>query len=622
MIMRFTYVLCFAVAFLSKPAFCQGSEVMFAPPPAGEILKTLKPGHPRLMIDDTTIPRIRTLIATDSVAAKCYRRVKRNADRTLERPPSEYRIPDGRRLLSVSRRVKERVRDLAFVYLMEGDRKYVDRAWAELEAASKFEDWNPSHFLDTAEMTHAFAVGYDWLYGEWTDAQRRVLREAIITHGLQPAMAVYKRDRGWHTGHNNWNQVCNGGIGTGALAVADEVPDLAAEILHNAIAHIPRAMAHYAPDGGGTEGVTYWSYGARYNVLFLSSLETALGTDFGLSEIDGLKQSGSYQIYMSGADRMAFNFADCGLSRMSAPMHFWLGKKYRVPLYAWFRYSSLQHPKGRGGLLDLLWFNDDSKRFDETSLPLDKHFRGARCASMRSAWGDPDALVLGIQAGDNENLGGHRHLDLGSFILEALGERWAIDSGTEKETYQRHRNKRKRWDFYRIRAEGHNTLALNPADGPDQNPRALARITAFQSGRDISLAVVDLTEAYSEHVRRAERSFEMVDRAYVTITDEVEAEAPIADLWWFMHTQADVALSEGGKAATLQQNGKQIVATIEAGPDGSAFEVMPAAPLPTSPNPDVQNKNEGRRKLAIHLTRVTDLKLTVKFMPVGGDSAE
>ena len=24
--------------------------------------------------------------------------------------------------------------------------------------------WNPGHFLDTAEMMHAVAVGYDWLY--------------------------------------------------------------------------------------------------------------------------------------------------------------------------------------------------------------------------------------------------------------------------------------------------------------------------------------------------------------------------------------------------------------------------------------------------------------------------
>ena len=28
--------------------------------------------------------------------------------------------------------------------------------------AARFEDWNPSHFLDVAEMTFALAIGYDW----------------------------------------------------------------------------------------------------------------------------------------------------------------------------------------------------------------------------------------------------------------------------------------------------------------------------------------------------------------------------------------------------------------------------------------------------------------------------
>jgi hypothetical protein len=33
-------------------------------------------------------------------------------------------------------------------------------------AAAAFSDWNPSHFLDVAEMTAALAIGYDWLYEE------------------------------------------------------------------------------------------------------------------------------------------------------------------------------------------------------------------------------------------------------------------------------------------------------------------------------------------------------------------------------------------------------------------------------------------------------------------------
>ncbi len=148
---------------------------------------TLKPGHPRLMMDANTLARIKKQIDQDTVAAKTYRRIRREVKETLAKKPSEYSIPDGRRLLSTSRRVKERVRQLAFVYLMEGEKPYLERAWAELEAAAQFKNWNPDHFLDTAEMTYAFAVGYDWLYDHWTEDQRHILRKAIIEKGPNPA---------------------------------------------------------------------------------------------------------------------------------------------------------------------------------------------------------------------------------------------------------------------------------------------------------------------------------------------------------------------------------------------------------------------------------------------------
>ncbi len=582
-------------------------------PPVDQILKTLKPTHPRLLIDEDTFPRIKQLIRSDPHAGRWYAAIKSSADRILEQSPSKYEIPDGKRLLSVSRRVKDRVRTLAFVYHLERDRRYPDRAWAELEAAAGFKDWNPSHFLDTAEMTHAFAIAYDWLQELWTDEQRSVLREAIVSKGLKPAMKVYEGGRGWAAGWNNWNQVCNGGIGLGALAVADEEPELAAAILHAGINSLPRAMEHYAPDGAGTEGVTYWDYGCRYNVLFLSALETALGTDFGLSQIEGFAESGDYQIYMAGATRMSFNFADCGLRRMSTPQHFWLGRRFNRPHYSWYRYSDLRDPDRNGSVLDLLWYDNSARDYDVSALPLDKYFRRAECASMRSAWDDPNALVVGFQAGDNRNLGGHRHLDLGSFILEALGERWAIDSGTERQTYMRHRHHNPKWKYYRVRAEGHNTLVMNPDEGPDQELKATANIAPFESTRDRAVAVVDLSEAYAGHARRVQRTLSMIDRAYVTVTDEVEADES-AELWWFMHTEADVQLSGDKATATLSQNGKQLSVQIVE-PAGATFTVLPAGPLPTSPNPDEQASNEGRRKLAIHLTEVTQLKLTVKITP-------
>jgi len=590
------------------------------PPPADRILETLKQGHPRLMIDDDLLTRVKADITGDQVAARIYEAVKGQAEDILSQPPSEYEIPDGRRLLGVSRRVKERVRALMFVHLLgDGGQEYVDRVWAEIDAVVQFKDWNPSHFLDTAEMTHAVGLSLDWLFDRWTDDQRRAMREAIISHGLEPGMRVYqgKERHRWDRNTNNWNQVCNGGLSAGALAIADEHPLVASQILEQALQSIPRAMSYYAPDGGGTEGVTYWSYGMRYNLVFLSSLETALGTDFGLSGIEGFKESGSYHMYMSGPDRVSFNFGDCGLARMSAPMHFWLGRRYGVPEYSWFRYSELEHSVQTGSVLDLLWFDGSAKSCDLSTFPLDKHHRKHENASMRSAWGDPDALAVGFEAGHN-TLGGHRHQDIGSFILDALGERWVVDSGTESQTYQAHRHGRKRWEFYRVRGEGHNTLVMNPGEGPDQVIDAMCPIVGLDSETDGPAATADLSAVYAEHARSVQRTVALPGRKSVVVTDEVSADRPIEQLWWFAHTKANVEVSEAGREATLRQNGKELVVSIASGPADAVFQQVDAAPLPTSPNPPENTPNEGLTKLAIHLEGVSELKLSVAFEPVWG----
>ena len=584
-----------------------------ARPTPAQILKTLRPGHPRLMLDAKAVQSLRGLIESDPFARRIYDQVKSHATKALEAKPSEYVIRDGRRLLSVSRRVLDRVRALALVYLIEGDQAHADRAWAELKAAAGFKDWNPKHFLDTAEMTHALAIGYDWLHGQWSPSQRELLRKAIVQKGLTPARRVYvPKHRGWARGPNNWNQVCNGGIGMGALAVADVEPALAAELLHHAIRSLPRAMRYYAPDGAGTEGVTYWDYGTRYNLVFLSALHSALGTDFGLAEIPGFAQSGDYKLYLSGAKGYSFNFGDCGYTRVSAPQHFWMGRRYGQPRHSWFRHQVLAQDIRRARVTDLLWYDPSGRDFDAGALPLDKHFRKAETASMRSAWANAEALVLAIQAGHNERHG-HRHIELGSFILEALGVRWAIDLGSERQTYMGHTHKFSRWDFYRTRAEGQNTLVMNPGKGPDQKVPAAAPIARFESTQERATAVVDLSQAYAAHAEQVRRTFTMIDRRHVTVCDEVRAAKPV-DLWWFMHTRAAVKLDADGRGATLSQDGKQLRVEI-AEPTGARLQAMDAKPLPTSPDPPIQARNHGSRKLAVHLPRITELKLTVRLLP-------
>jgi len=427
--------------------------------------------------------------------------------------------------------------------------------------------------------------------------------------GLKPAMEVYSSKRGWCVGTNNWNQVCNGGIGLGALAIADEEPKLAGEILAHGVASIPRAMEFYAPDGGGEEGVTYWDFGSRYNVLLMASLESALGTDFGLSQIDGFRQSGDYQIFLCGTGRMAFDFSDCSLRTLSAPQHFWMARKYGIPRYAWFRYGALAEGQS-GNVTDLLWFHPVTQFPDAKDVPLDKLFRKVECGSMRDSWEPGKGFVVALQGGRNN--GSHRHLDLGTFILEFDGVRWIIDSGKESETYQRHRNNQSRNDFYRIRAEGHNTLVFNPDKKPDQDPKGSAEFTPFRSEPTRATTSLDLTKAYADDVTKVVRTFALERGKRFTVTDEIVCKKP-STVWSFFHTEADVKLADDRRSATLTDKGKKLTVKLES-PDAATFTVMPAEPLPSSPQIEKQADNSKRRKLAIRLEKVESTRIEVLFV--------
>jgi hypothetical protein len=601
--------------FIFPPFLALLTSMAFAAeqPSAEQILSKLRKDHPRVLATEADFSALREKVAAQPEVGKWAAEIRKDADKLLRAKPSEYVIPDGKRLLATSRQVFERTATLAMAFRLSGEARYRERLWSELDAAANFKDWNPSHFLDTAEMTAAFAIGYDWLHAEWKPAQRAALKKSTVEKGLKPSLEIYRKDRWWAASEHNWNQVCNGGMTLGALAIADEEPALAGEILAAAIKSVPRAMQHFAPDGAWGEGPSYWDYATRYNVLMLAALDSALGTDYGLSKIDGFSKAGDFPIHTTGPLGKSFNYADAGEGRPGGSQLLWLATKFDAPAFAAWR---IGHTMRTPTALDLLWGVAWLGRQPTLgALPLARYYRGAEVVTMRSAWDDLDATFVGFKGGDNKV--NHGHLDLGGFVLDAVGCRWALDLGADNYNLPGYFGSG-RWNFYRCRAEGQNTLVLNPGREPDQDPRAVAPITSFKSKPGRSFAIADLTAANAKSATSVRRGIALIGRQ-VVVQDEVQAKQP-AQCWWFMHTKAKVACK--GATASLTLDGRKLTARILS-PAGASFRVMPAEPLPTSPKLERQQINgpgshgdsSGVRKLTIELNNVTDLTLTVLLTP-------
>jgi len=546
------------------------------------VLKTLRVGHPRLVALPADIERVRRMIRDYPQARQWHEALVTKAKRLLEEPPVEYKLI-GPRLLQVSRQAVDRIYTLGLVYRLDGGKPYAERAVKEVLAIAAFEDWHPSHFLDTAEMTHAAAIGYDWFYEILTAGERAMVRKAIIQKGLNLAAAGYRGDRvgWWARCDHNWNQVCNGGIGIGALAIADEEPELAAFILNSALASLPKAMRQYGPDGGWAEGPGYWGYATRYTAYFLAAMESALGTDFGLSKTPGFDKAGEFRFRFVGPTGLTFNYADAHEKAGSPAEMFWLARRFDQPLYAWHE----RQCQGEGDPLNLLWFDPRGDGPRTAKLPLDRVFRGVDVALLRGAWEDPEAVFVGFKGGDNK--ANHSHLDLGTFVLDALGQRWALDLGGDDYNLPGYFGK-ERFTYYRLKTEGHNTLTI---DGRNQDAAARAGIISFDSKPARAFAVTDLSAAYAGSARCVLRGIALLDRKHVLVQDEIETDRQ-AEVVWAMHTRADVKL--GGGTADLTLDDVHLRARILS-PAGATFEVVSAA------QPPPQNPNKGVQKLLIRV---------------------
>jgi len=566
-----------------------------------ELLATLRPGHPRLILTDDGLARLKETIKADATAADWAAKLHDRAVSLLDAPTCEHKLV-GPRLLSQSRACLDRVYTLALMYRLEGDRRFADRATKEMLAAAAFPDWNPSHFLDTAEMTHALAVGYDWLYDALSPNERATIRAALVDRGLGVGRNAYAAatPAWWSRCNHNWNQVCNGGLGIGALALADEEPNLCAFILGNAAELVKIAMKEYEPDGGWAEGPGYWHYATRYTVYFLASLETALGTDAGLCDGPGFANTGAFRMHFVSPIGQAFNYADAGAGSGSAEEMLWLARKFGRPEYAWFERSCVRTPHP----LNLVWYSAEGSDPATSGVPLDACYMGIDVAFTRSSWTDPDAIFVGFKGGDNQ--ANHSHLDLGTFVLDALGVRWAVDLGADNYDLPGYFG-RQRWDYYRLRTESHNTLVLN---GANQDPKARAPIVARSSSPEWAGAVADLSAAYGASATSVRRGIALIDRSVVLVQDEVSAPAS-TNVEWGMMTEAEADLQ--GSIAVLTRGDAHLLARIVE-PADAEFVLIPAdAPAPQAQQPSAH-------KLAIRLTTSDEpQRIAVTLIPYRGE---
>ncbi len=186
--------------------------------------------------------------------------------------------PDRDVILPTARLLRDRVVTLAAGDALEGGTRHRRRALKELLAVCAFEDWNPAHFLDTAEMLAAVALGLLWCRSLATPAEQSRLDAAITAKGLQPGAEAFARGDFWVSATHNWNTVCCGALVLGALSLRHGTRRRVADlhpVFAPALAGLRNGFSAFGDDGGYAEGVAYWALAMRAALLAESALLAA-----------------------------------------------------------------------------------------------------------------------------------------------------------------------------------------------------------------------------------------------------------------------------------------------------------------------------------------------------------
>ena len=429
-------------------------------------------------------------------------------------------------------------------------------------------------------MSLAVALGYDWLYDALSEDDRRTIRDALARSGLAAGM----RGGWWARAGNNWGQVCRAGMIAAALVLADDesLRRDCERMVRESVAALPVSMKAMAPDGCYPEGPGYWHYGVSFNVYAIAMLESACGTDFGLSSLPGFWKTAEYPNLVTGPTGLTMGYSDCGTGRGAMGVLWWYAQKLKRPdlptekeVGAWKASLSAERAD-RMAATELLWMDDREPEAFPWRAPSVWAPQGVvQIATLRSGGGSGDSFV-GLKGGKPKT--NHGHMDGGNFVFDMGGERWAWELSSENYnrieqmktvTLWSMNQESSRWSLLRLNTFGHNVPRI---DGAQQCVTGCAYVVSAEGGPSPS-AVMDLTTLYPAAKKVTRRAILMEDGRKFAVTDTFEGLRPGAEIVWQFVTRAKG--EPNGLALLLSQEGKSL-RVIRRGTNASEWSFAPA----------------------------------------------
>ncbi|MFP5039668.1 Ig-like domain-containing protein [Parasediminibacterium sp. JCM 36343] len=585
------------------------------------------PSHPRLVYTDNDFSRLLVQKNSDEFLSKTINNIIAAANKLLKINADKPLDPK----VLLRDVIQDESTNLSLAYKLTGDAQYLKRFVEMVNVVCdsvKTPSWGVAAGggeISFGQILNSFILAYDFLYNDLPVETRTKIEMAVIRNCYAPAYQQMIESKGIYGSFNNYNGIGSSGFAFSAMALCDagfggnkDAQLMAQQVLAKCVRTMQRAMVSFMPDGAYYEGLGYGMWLVRNLIMPIIGLRNV----FNLSLPDELTYGAYYKspdwflAAQGGAGE--FGNGEDGTRRAYAPtakmkgydVSLLLAKLANKPEYAWLYYK-LNEKKG-GDWQTLLYYdkNIHLKAANEKPAIKDVCFKNYGMAILHSDYGNEKESAISLYNGSN--IEWHLALEEGTVQLNALGTQWFAHIGGDNYSIPHYGQKS---NVYRKRAEGRNTLVINPFNGPDQE-WSRGRINSFGSNDTAAFAIANITKAYAKNAVSVIRGVMLFNnKKEFLIQDEIKTKGR-AEIYSFFHTAQSVKLDKDKHSAILTDNNGNRLYVELLSPLNAELSVMDAVLLPTSPHVAGQTPNDGFRKLTVHLNNVDSANITLWAMPL------
>lgn len=554
----------------------------FTMEPIDDILAKIPTGHPRLYANDSNIAEFRNIKNKSKNSLAVYNRYITNADAYIkgyadyEKDPvntsANYSLEEPvftsgvnlQTYRSQAIRASENARTIAFAYLLTGEDKYALQAKKNLLAISEWcmkDDgngnlvYNPDGHTSYKnqdqvhrEIAYVCAMAYDWIADTLTQSEKNkilnMLRERTVYMASTKAL-ITKIPQSPYDSHG-WTAF--GFIGIIGLATYGDIPE-AEEWLRVVI---PTYGAICPPwsyqDGGWSQGTDYWQYSTNHGQEFTDAL--AHSGILNLYDMAWIKNEYLWTLYVYPKGSYG-SFGDDGNLRKSEDGTYatssLLNRVYftQDPTTKWLLD---EYAKTYTGTVASYITNNNSHIPAKApeDFPLGHEFEDIGWVTMTDSLEDTDRIQLTFKSSHYGSYN-HSHTDQNAFVIQAFGEKLAIQGGYYDAYGTEHDMNFTRKTFT------HNTITVDGNGQPNWDFNAKGDILQSVTHRSFDSATGDATKAYKGALDKFTRSIIYVRPDVFVVIDDLDAPGSEKSSfqWWLNsdrqmeYTDSSALISQG-----------------------------------------------------------------------------